>query len=66
MQNETVFYAAVSSDGFLAGPNGDMTWAEKRLAGVESSHHLFALEILLPETQGILEAHLERNSEWQE
>ena len=32
MQNETVFYAAVSSDGFLAGPNGDMTWAEKWLA----------------------------------
>ena len=31
MQNETVFYAAVSSDGFLAGPNGDMTWAEKWL-----------------------------------
>ena len=32
MQNETVFYAAVSSDGFLAGPNGDMTWAEKWLS----------------------------------
>ena len=31
MTNETVFYAAVSSDGFLAGPNGDMTWAEKWL-----------------------------------
>ena len=31
MQNETVFYAAVSSDGFLAGTNGDMTWAEKWL-----------------------------------
>ena len=31
MQSETVFYAAVSSDGFLAGPNGDMTWAEKWL-----------------------------------
>jgi len=32
MQNEIVFYAAVSSDGFLAGPNGDMTWAEKWLS----------------------------------
>ena len=30
--NQVVFYAAVSSDGFLAGPNGDMTWAEKWLA----------------------------------
>ena len=28
----TVFYAAVSLDGFIAGPNGDMTWAEKYLA----------------------------------
>lgn len=27
-----VFYAAVSLDGFIAGPNGDMTWAEKYLA----------------------------------
>ena len=35
MQNETVFYAAVSSDGFLAGPNGDMTWAEKWLGSGE-------------------------------
>jgi dihydrofolate reductase len=32
MQNETVFYAAVSSDGFLAGPDGDMAWAEKWLS----------------------------------
>ena len=32
MQNKTVFYAAVSSDGYLAGPNGDMTWAEKWLS----------------------------------
>ena len=35
MPNETVFYAAVSSDGFLAGPNGDMTWAEKWLGAGE-------------------------------
>ncbi|MEN9287739.1 MAG: hypothetical protein RLZ88_409, partial [Actinomycetota bacterium] len=27
-----VFYAAVSLDGFIAGPNGDMSWAEKYLA----------------------------------
>jgi dihydrofolate reductase len=32
MTNETVFYAAVSSDGFLAGTHGDMTWAEKWLS----------------------------------
>jgi dihydrofolate reductase len=31
----TVFYAAVSLDGFIAGPNGDMTWAEKYLASGE-------------------------------
>lgn len=30
--NETVFYAATSADGYLAGPNGDMSWAEKYLA----------------------------------
>ena len=35
MVNHTVFYAAVSSDGFLAGPNGDMTWAEKWLGSGE-------------------------------
>lgn len=28
----TVFYAAVSRDGYLSGPNGDMSWAEKYLA----------------------------------
>jgi dihydrofolate reductase len=28
---ELVFFAAVSSDGFLAGPDGDMSWAEKYL-----------------------------------
>ncbi len=27
----TVFYAACSLDGFIAGPNGDMAWAEKYL-----------------------------------
>ena len=31
MPNEILLYAAVSSDGFLAGPNGDMSWAEKWL-----------------------------------
>lgn len=30
-----VFYAAVSLDGYIAGPNGDMTWAEKYLASGE-------------------------------
>jgi dihydrofolate reductase len=29
---ERIFYAAISSDGFLAGPDGDMSWAEKYLA----------------------------------
>ena len=28
----TVFYAAVSADGYLSGPNGGMAWAEKYLA----------------------------------
>lgn len=26
------FFAAISADGFLAGPNGDMAWAEKYLS----------------------------------
>ena len=30
---EFIFYAAVSSDGFIAGPDGDMDWAEKYLTG---------------------------------
>lgn len=30
---EFIFYAAVSSDGFIAGPEGDMAWAEKYLSG---------------------------------
>jgi len=29
---ERIFYAAISSDGYLAGPDGDMSWAEKYLA----------------------------------
>ena len=29
---ELVFFAAVSSDGYLAGPEGDMSWAEKYLS----------------------------------
>lgn len=29
------FFAAISSDGFLAGPNGDMAWAEKYLSADE-------------------------------
>jgi dihydrofolate reductase len=33
--SEVVFYAAVSRDGFLAGANGDMTWAEKYLGDNE-------------------------------
>ena len=28
----TVFYAACSLDGFISGPNDDMSWAEKYLA----------------------------------
>ena len=33
--NERIFYAAISSDGYLSGPNGDMTWAEKYLSSGE-------------------------------
>jgi dihydrofolate reductase len=33
--SEIVFYAAISSDGYLAGPDGDMSWAEKYLANGE-------------------------------
>jgi len=33
--SERVFYAAISSDGFLSGPDGDMSWAEKYLASGE-------------------------------
>ena len=29
---KTIFYAAVSLDGYLSGPDGDMTWAEKYLS----------------------------------
>jgi dihydrofolate reductase len=29
---ERIFYAAISSDGYLAGPDGDMSWAEKYLS----------------------------------
>lgn len=32
---KTIFYAAVSLDGYLAGPDGDMSWAEKYLDGAE-------------------------------
>ena len=31
----TVFYAAVSLDGYIAGPNSDMSWAEKYLTSGE-------------------------------
>jgi dihydrofolate reductase len=30
-----LFFAAISSDGFLAGPDGDMAWAEKYLSADE-------------------------------
>ena len=30
--SERIFYAAISTDGYLAGPNGDMSWAEKYLS----------------------------------
>lgn len=33
--SERVFYAAISSDGYLAGPDGDMSWAAKYLADGE-------------------------------
>ena len=29
---ELVFFAAISADGYLAGPDGDMSWAEKYLS----------------------------------
>jgi dihydrofolate reductase len=32
---ERIFYAAISTDGYLAGPNGDMSWAEKYLSSGE-------------------------------
>jgi len=32
---ELVFFAAISADGYLAGPDGDMTWAEKYLSADE-------------------------------
>lgn len=33
--SELVFYAAISADGYIAGPNGDMSWATKYLADGE-------------------------------
>ena len=33
--SKTIFYGAISLDGFLAGPNGEMDWAEKHLASGE-------------------------------
>jgi dihydrofolate reductase len=30
--SRAIFYAAVSLDGYIAGPNSDMSWAEKYLA----------------------------------
>lgn len=35
MVSERVFYAAISRDGYLSGPDGDMSWAEKYLASGE-------------------------------
>lgn len=32
---DLIFYAAISADGYLAGPDGDMSWAEKYLASGE-------------------------------
>jgi dihydrofolate reductase len=32
---ELIFFAAISADGFLAGPDGDMSWAEKYLTADE-------------------------------
>jgi len=32
---ELVFFAAISADGYLAGQDGDMTWAEKYLSPEE-------------------------------
>ncbi|AOY56343.1 dihydrofolate reductase family protein [Candidatus Rhodoluna planktonica] len=37
---DVVFYAAVSLDGFLAGKNGDMSWAEKYLGGDDDFGYL--------------------------
>ena len=36
----TVFYAACSLDGYIAGPNDDMSWAEKYLATGEDFGYL--------------------------
>lgn len=33
--SKTIFYGAVSLDGFIAGPGGEMDWAEKHLASGE-------------------------------
>jgi dihydrofolate reductase len=33
--SKTIFYGAISLDGFIAGPQGDMSWAENYLTGDE-------------------------------
>jgi dihydrofolate reductase len=33
--SKTIFYGAISLDGYLAGPDGSMDWAEKHLASGE-------------------------------
>ncbi len=48
--NETVFYAATSADGYLAGPNGDMSWAEKYLATGED----YGFAELMSRSQAVL------------
>jgi dihydrofolate reductase len=40
IKRHTVFYAACSIDGYIAGPAGDMDWAEKYLATGEDFGYL--------------------------
>ena len=47
---ELVFFAAISSDGFLAGPDGDMAWAEKYLSTEED----YGFTALMGNTSAIL------------
>ena len=40
LMSKTIFYGALSLDGFIAGPDGDMGWAEKHLASGEDYGHV--------------------------
>lgn len=47
---ELVFFAAISRDGFLSGPEGDMSWAEKYLSDSED----YGFVQLMSETSSVL------------